>query len=203
MWNEVQRFSPVPRPLRAVRLRGPRPADERSAAPWRRTRLRAAPYRDRMEQRITLVTLGVRDLPRARSFYEALGWRGQEVEQTLFFQAGGLALVLWDRDLLAADCGLQAAPDPAGFGGIALSHNVRSPQEVDQLLAAVEAAGGTVTKPAAVNAIGFYSSAFTDPDGHAWEVAHNPGFHLAADGSLTLPDFDAAGPGRSEEGSRR
>ncbi|MFD8790806.1 VOC family protein [Streptomyces vinaceus] len=150
-----------------------------------------------MEQRITLVTLGVRDLSRARRFYEALGWRGQEVERTVFFQAGGLALVLWDLDLLAADCGLPSGrpggpPDGGGFGGIALAHNVRSRAEVDELLAAVEAAGGTVTKPAAVNAIGFYSSAFTDPDGHAWEVAHNPGFPLAADGSLTLPDFGAA-----------
>lgn len=160
-----------------------------------------------MEQRITLVTLGVRDLARARRFYEALGWQGQEVERTVFFQAGGLALVLWDRELLAEDCGLPSRPSRqddgpggSGFGGIALAHNVRSPAEVDQLLAAVEAAGGTVTKPAAVNAIGFYSSAFTDPDGHAWEVAHNPGFTLAADGSLTLPDF-GAGPGRPQEGS--
>ncbi|MFK0238116.1 VOC family protein [Streptomyces vinaceus] len=149
-----------------------------------------------MEQRITLVTLGVRDLSRARRFYEALGWRGQEVERTVFFQAGGLALVLWDRGLLAADCGLPPGradgPPDGGFGGIALAHNVRSRAEVDELLASVEAAGGTVTKPASVNAIGFYSSAFTDPDGHAWEVAHNPGFPLAADGSLTLPDFGAA-----------
>ncbi|CAM5670732.1 hypothetical protein SAVIM338S_07022 [Streptomyces avidinii] len=104
-----------------------------------------------MEQRITLVTLGVRDLARARRFYEALGWRGQEVERTVFFQAGGLALVLWDRDLLAADCGLPSGTPGrdgshgAGFGGIVLAHNVRSPAEVDQLLAAVEAAGGTVT----------------------------------------------------------
>ncbi|MFE5537545.1 VOC family protein [Streptomyces sp. NPDC056492] len=149
-----------------------------------------------MEQRISLVTLGVRDLARARRFYEALGWRGQEVERTVFFQAGGLALVLWDRDLLAADCGLppgraDGPPDGGGFGGIALAHNVRARAEVDELLATAEAAGGTVTKPAAVNAIGFYSGAFTDPDGHAWEVAHNPGFALAADGSLTLPDFGA------------
>ncbi|MFJ6793721.1 VOC family protein [Streptomyces sp. NPDC091268] len=150
-----------------------------------------------MEQRVSLVTLGVRDLARARRFYEALGWQGQEVERTVFFQAGGLAVVLWDRDLLAADCGLPTEPSAeheargAGFGGIALAHNVRSRGEVDEILAAVRAAGGTVTKPAAVNALGFYSSAFTDPDGHAWEVAHNPGFTLAADGSLILPDFDA------------
>ncbi|OEJ35096.1 VOC family protein [Streptomyces subrutilus] len=147
-----------------------------------------------MEQRITLVTLGVSDLARAQGFYEALGWRGQEVEETVFFQAGGLALVLWDRDKLARDCGVEPGPagGPAGFGGIALAHNVRSETEVDELLAAALRAGGTVTKPAAVNAIGFYSSAFVDPDGHAWEVAYNPGFPLAADGSVTLPDFGGA-----------
>ncbi|MGW3115960.1 VOC family protein [Streptomyces sp. NPDC001107] len=144
-----------------------------------------------MEQRITLITLGVSDLARAKRFYEALGWRGQEVEETVFFQAGGLGLVLWSREKLARDCGLE--PQGAGgFGGIALAHNVRSEAEVDALLAAVQRAGGTITKPAATNAIGFYSSAFVDPDGHAWEIAHNPGFPLAEDGSVTLPDFGAA-----------
>ncbi|MDQ1047287.1 VOC family protein [Streptomyces sp. V4I2] len=141
-----------------------------------------------MEQRVTLITLGVSDLARAKAFYEALGWQGQEVEETVFFQAGGLGLVLWGRDKLAADCGLEAGKAD-GFGGIVLAHNVRSDAEVDELLAAVERAGGSVTKPAAVNEIGFYSSAFIDPDGHAWEVAHNPGFPLAEDGTVTLPDF--------------
>ncbi|MFF4694453.1 VOC family protein [Streptomyces chattanoogensis] len=141
-----------------------------------------------MEQRLTLVTLGVSDLARAKGFYEALGWRGQEVEETVFFQAGGLGLALWSRDKLAKDCGLEPGPT-VGFGGIALAHNVRSEAEVDALLAAVERAGGTITKPAAVNAIGFYSSAFVDPDGHAWEIAYNPGIPLAEDGSITLPDF--------------
>jgi predicted lactoylglutathione lyase len=141
-----------------------------------------------MEQRITLITLGVSDLARAKAFYEALGWRGQEVEETVFFQAGGLGLVLWSREKLARDCGLEPGP-ATGFDGIALAHNVRSEAEVDALLAAVQRAGGTITKPAATNAIGFYSSAFVDPDGHAWEVAHNPAFPLAEDGSVTLPDF--------------
>ncbi|HEX6467945.1 MAG TPA: VOC family protein [Streptosporangiaceae bacterium] len=144
-----------------------------------------------MEQRISLVTLGVSDVARARAFYEALGWRGQEVEETVFFQAGGLALVLWGRDKLARDCGLtDGAAD--GFGGIALAHNVRSDAEVDELLAAAERAGATITSPATTNAVGFYSGAFLDPDGHAWEIAHNPGFPLAADGSLTIPDFGSS-----------
>jgi predicted lactoylglutathione lyase len=141
-----------------------------------------------MEQRISLVTLGVSDVARSRAFYEALGWRGQEVEETVFFQAGGLALVLWGREKLARDCGLTDGT-AAGFGGIALAHNVRSDAEVDALLTAAQGAGATVTKPAATNAVGFYSGCFVDPDGHAWEIAHNPGFALAEDGSLTLPDF--------------
>lgn len=146
-----------------------------------------------MEQRITLITLGVSDLARAKAFYEALGWRGQEIEETVFFQAGGLGLVLWSREKLARDVGLEPGPGPtSGFGGIALAHNVRSEAEVDALLAAVERAGGTITKPAAVNTVGFYSSAFTDPDGHAWEVAYNPGFPLADDGTVTIPDFGGA-----------
>jgi uncharacterized protein len=142
-----------------------------------------------MEQRVSLITLGVRDLPRARAFYEALGWKGQEVEETVFFQAGGLGLVLWGRDKLAADCGLEDSGMSNGFGGVALAHNVRSPEEVDALLTTVEQAGGTITKPAATSQLGFYTGAFTDPDGHPWEVAHNPGFPLAPDGSLTIPDF--------------
>jgi uncharacterized protein len=144
-----------------------------------------------MEQRVSLITLGVRDLPRARAFYEALGWKGQEVEETVFFQAGGLGLVLWGRDKLAADCGLEDTDATSGFGGIALAHNVRSAEEVDALLTTAEQAGATITKPAVTSQLGFYTGAFTDPDGHAWEVAHNPGFPLAPDGSLTLPDFGA------------
>ncbi|MFJ8667725.1 VOC family protein [Streptomyces sp. NPDC093600] len=141
-----------------------------------------------MEQRISLITLGVTDLARARAFYESLGWRGQEVEETVFFQAGGLGLVLWGRDKLAADCGVPATPTD-GFGGIALAHNVRSPAEVDALLTAAHQAGATVTRPAASTSYGGYAGVFLDPDGHAWEIAHNPGFPLADDGTLTLPDF--------------
>ncbi|MFF1510759.1 VOC family protein [Streptomyces sp. NPDC058326] len=141
-----------------------------------------------MEQRISLVTLGVADRARARTFYERLGWRGQEVEETVFLQAGGLGLVLWSREKLAADCGVDD-PGTDGFGGIALAHNVRSPAEVDQLLAVAADAGATLTRPAAATSYGGYAGVFLDVDGHAWEIAHNPGFPLAEDGTLTLPDF--------------
>lgn len=141
-----------------------------------------------MDQRLSLVTLGVVDVGRSRRFYEALGWQGQEVEETVFFQAGGIALVLWGRDKLAADAGVADAP-AGGFGGIMLAHNVRSRDEVDAVTAAAAAAGGTVTRDPAVTFYGGYASCFADPDGHVWEIAHNPGFTLEADGSLTLPDF--------------
>ena len=141
-----------------------------------------------MEQRISLITLAVADLPRARRFYERLGWQGQEVEQTVFFQAGGLAVSLWDRGKLADDCGL-ADNNSAGFEGITLSYNVRSVPEVDAVMAAAEQAGATVTRSAATTFYGGYAGVFTDPDGHAWEIAYNPGFPLAQDGSISIPDF--------------
>jgi predicted lactoylglutathione lyase len=143
-----------------------------------------------MEQRVSLITLGVSDLRRARAFYERLGWRGQEVEETVFYQAGGIALVLWDRGRLAHDCGLDEAPG-TGFGGIAIAHNVRSRAEVDDLVTAAEHAGATVTRRPATTFYGGYAGVFLDPDGHPWEIAHNPGFALAPDGSLTIPDFTA------------
>jgi len=147
-----------------------------------------------MEQRLSLITLGVADLPRAKRFYELLGWRGHEVEETVFFQAGGLALVLWDRSKLAEDSG---APDAAidgfdgfdGFDGVVLAQNVRSRQEVDEVVGAAEGAGATVTRPPAATFYGGYAGCFADPDGHIWEIAHNPGFTIAEDGSLVLPDF--------------
>jgi predicted lactoylglutathione lyase len=141
-----------------------------------------------MEQRISLVTLGVSDLSRARTFYERLGWRGQEVQETVFFQAGGLAVVLWSRASLAADSGI-ADHGTDGFGGVALAHNVRSRAEVDQVLEDAAAAGATITRPAAETFYGGYAGCFIDPDGHVWEIGHNPGFALGTDGALTLPDF--------------
>jgi len=144
-----------------------------------------------MEQRISLVTLGVHDVARSRDFYEALGWRGQTVgnagDETVFFQAGGLAVVLWSRGLLAGDAGVTDAG--ASFAGMALAHNVRSREEVHTVLTSAVDAGATITQPAADTFYGGYAAYFADPDGHLWEVAHNPGFTLGADGTLELPDF--------------
>jgi catechol 2,3-dioxygenase-like lactoylglutathione lyase family enzyme len=141
-----------------------------------------------MEQRISLVTLGVADVPRARRFYEGLGWRGQEVEETVFFQAGGMVLVLWHQDKLAEDAGV--APRRGNdFRGLGLAQNVRSRADVDAVLAAAERAGARVTRRPAETFYGGYAGYFTDPDGHAWEIAHNPGFPLAEDGSITVPEF--------------
>ena len=143
-----------------------------------------------MEPRVSLITLGVRDLARARAFYEALGWAGQQIEGTVFVQAGGLGIVLWGRDELTADA--QITDDGGSYGGVALAHNVRSRGEVDEIIATAEAAGATITKAPAETVYG-YGAYFRDPDGHVWEIGHNPGFTLDADGSLVLPDFgDAA-----------
>ncbi|GGM21159.1 hypothetical protein GCM10011608_02250 [Micromonospora sonchi] len=144
-----------------------------------------------MEQRISLITLGVTDLARSRAFYERLGWRGQEVERTVFFQAGGLAVVLWARESLAADAGVEDA-GAGRFIGITLAHNVRERDEVNRMLTAAAEAGAQVTQPARETSYGGYAGYFADPDGHLWEVAWNPGLPLAADGTITVPDFGAA-----------
>jgi uncharacterized protein len=146
-----------------------------------------------MEPRVSLITLGVEDLVRARGFYEALGWRGQQVEDTVFFQAGGLAIVLWGRSALADDAGVPDADATGGFRGIVLAHNVRSREEVDAALDRAARAGAEITRSAAETFYGGYAGYFADPDGHLWEVAYNPGFSIRDDGSLELPDF-----GRSE-----
>ena len=138
-----------------------------------------------MEQRISLITLGVADVSRARAFYERLGWRGQEAEETVFFQAGGMALVLWGRAKLAADSGIE----DRDAGGVVLAHNVRTRADVDALLAGAASAGAEITQPARETFYGGYAGHFRDPDGHVWEIAWNPGFPLGPDGSLTLPDF--------------
>jgi hypothetical protein len=138
-----------------------------------------------MQQRVSLLTLGVRDLPRARTFYEALGWRTNAGagDDVVFFQAGGMIVALWDRDRLAEDTGVE---DAGGWGGITLAYNTRSPAEVDAVIAEAEAAGGTTLRAGAETFWGGYSGAFADPEGHAWEVAHNPHWTLAEDGSVTL-----------------
>jgi hypothetical protein len=139
-----------------------------------------------MDQRVSLITLGVGDLAAARRFYEALGWECKEVEETVFVQAGGSAVVLWGREKLAGDAGIEDAGSD-GFGGVALAQNVRSPEEVDAIMAAAADAGARITKPAAETFYGGYAGYFADFDGHLWEIAHNPGFTLTDDGSLVLP----------------
>ena len=139
-----------------------------------------------MEPRVSLVTLGVADLPRAKAFYERLGWEGQEVEETVFFQAGGMALVLWGRDKLAADCGVPGMA-AGGADSLALAQNVRSQAAVDTALAEAEQAGARITRPAGETFYGGYAGCFADPDGHVWEIAYNPGFPLASDGTITVP----------------
>lgn len=137
-----------------------------------------------MEQRLSLVTLGVADLDRARRFYEALGWRETpRAEGVVFFQSGGMVVGLWSREELAADSGVE---DPGGWGGITLAHNVASPAEVDSVIAEARAAGATIVREPAATFWGGYSGVFVDPDGHPWEVAHNPGWTLAEDGSVVL-----------------
>ena len=136
-----------------------------------------------MEQRLSLVTLGVRDLDRAREFYESLGWqRGDDNDDVVFFQAGGLIVGLWDRTALAED---SAVEDSGGWGGVTLALNVRSPEEVDTVLEEARRAGAVIGRSGAETFWGGYSGVFVDPDGHPWEVAHNPFWTITDDG-LTL-----------------
>ena len=139
-----------------------------------------------MEQRVSLITLGVADLERARAFYEALGWqtRAAPGDDVVFFQTGCMVVALWDRGSLAEDSGVD---DAGGWGGVTLAHNVRSPAEVDAVIEQARAAGGVIARPGAETFWGGYSGAFIDPDGHPWEVAHNPRWTIAADGAVSLP----------------
>ena len=141
-----------------------------------------------MEQRVSLVTLGVADVGRARRFYEALGWTlgggvDDESDQVAFFQSPGMILALWGRDKLAHD---SAVEDAGGWGGVTLAHNVRSPAEVDAVLAEAERAGARIGRAGAATFWGGYSGIFVDPDGHPWEVAHNPHWTIHPDGRTTL-----------------
>lgn len=141
-----------------------------------------------MEPRVSLITLGVADLARARTFYEKLGFRASSASQgdVVFFQAGALALSLYPRESLAEDA--QVGAEGSGFAGLTLAHNVRSKGEVAAVLAEAERAGGRILKPAQDVFWGGHSGYFADPDGHLWEVAWNPFFELAPDGALKLPD---------------
>jgi catechol 2,3-dioxygenase-like lactoylglutathione lyase family enzyme len=141
-----------------------------------------------MEQRISLITLGVTDLDRSRKFYEHLGWRRSmsEAEGIVFFQTGGMALALYPRNELAKDA--TVAPEGQGFRGMTLAYNARTREEVDAVLAEAESAGAKILKPAQEAFWGGYSGYFSDPDGFPWEVAWNPQFKIAPDGSIQIPD---------------
>lgn len=138
-----------------------------------------------MEQRLSLVTLGVRDLARARQFYEALGWKSgaAPADDAVFFQAGCMVVALWGRDQLEED---TAVKDSGGWGGVTLAYNARSPKEVDEVIAEAERAGAHIARYGAETFWGGYSGVFVDPEGHPWEVAHNPNWSIAEDGSVKL-----------------
>jgi hypothetical protein len=138
-----------------------------------------------MDQRVSVITLGVRDLKNARAFYEALGWKtgAGPKDDVVFFQAGGIVLALWDRALLAED---STVKDSGGWGGVTLAYNVRSPQAVDAVIDEARAAGATIGREPADTFWGGYSAAFVDPEGHPWEVAHNPHWEVREDGSVAL-----------------
>jgi catechol 2,3-dioxygenase-like lactoylglutathione lyase family enzyme len=140
-----------------------------------------------MRQRVGLVTLGVGDLARSLAFYRALGWRESSRSvpgDVAFFDLGGTVLALWDRGLLATD---STVIDSGGWGGVTLAHNVGSPAQVDAVLSEAEAAGAVIGRPGAPTEWGGYSGVFLDPDGHPWEVAHNPGWPIDDDGHVRIP----------------
>jgi catechol 2,3-dioxygenase-like lactoylglutathione lyase family enzyme len=137
-----------------------------------------------VQQRLSLVTLGVSNLNLSRAFYEALGWQPKgDVEDVVFFQAGCMVVALWSRSRLAEDSGVE---DTGGWGGITLAHNVGSPAEVDAVIAEAEVAGARIARRGAETFWGGYSGVFVDPDGHPWEVAHNPHWTIRDDGSVEI-----------------
>ncbi len=138
-----------------------------------------------MRQRVSVITLGVRDLSRARAFYEALGWQtgAEPDDDVVFFQAGDMVLALWDRARLAED---SRAEDTGGWGGVTLALNLGSPEEVDAATEEARAAGATIGREPAETFWGGYSSVFIDPEGHPWEIAHNPAWTLTSEGGVRL-----------------
>lgn len=139
-----------------------------------------------MEQRLSLITLGVRDIERAKRFYAALGWQPHPgtPDDVAFYQAGGMVVALWGRDQLAEDSTML---DPGGWGGVTLAFNARSREGVDAVFAEARAAGAKIGREPAETFWGGYSAVFIDPDGHPWEVAHNPEWPIGDDGSVRLP----------------
>jgi uncharacterized protein len=139
-----------------------------------------------VKQSVSLVTLGVADYAAAKAFYEAMGWSvAWEAQETAFFKANGVVLVLWGREKLAADTGV--ADQGASWSGITLAHNAGSREEVEEVIEAARALGAEIAREPAETFYGGYAGVFRDLDGHAWEVAHNPGFGLYPDGSVVLP----------------
>ena len=139
-----------------------------------------------MKQSVSLITLGVSDYERAKAFYGALGWTpALEIEETAFYEANGVVVTLWAREKLAADTGVE--DDGAPWSGITLAHNVASRQEVEDVIEQARRSGGTITREPSETFYGGYAGVFRDLDGHAWEVAHNPGFGLTNDGAVVLP----------------
>ncbi len=141
-----------------------------------------------MEQRLSIVTLGVEDIAASRAFYESLGWNVSSAsnDSVVFIQMGGVALGLYGREALAEDANVPAGEKPK-FAGIALAHNARSEAEVDEILGRAEAVGATILKMAEKVFWGGYSGYFSDPDGYPWEVAFNPFFEINEKGELELP----------------
>src|SRR6476619_7391656 len=140
-----------------------------------------------MKQSVSLVTLGVADYVRAKTFYEELGWRAAlDLQETAFFEGNGVVVTLWSREKLAADMGIP--DDGASWGGIALAHNVASRDEVHDVIERARAAGAEITREPSETFYGGYAGAFRDLDGHAWEIAHNPGFGLDPSGRAMLPE---------------
>ena len=142
-----------------------------------------------MEPRLSLITLGVSDMKRSRAFYETLGWKasGFSNDNVTFFQAGGMVFGLYGHAALAEDANVADVGMPA-FRGVSLAYNGRDKAEVDTVMAEAEEAGAEIVKPAEEVFWGGYSGYFADPDGHLWEVAWNPGFVIAEDGSITLSE---------------
>jgi predicted lactoylglutathione lyase len=139
-----------------------------------------------VKQRLSLITLGVADLARSRSFYEALGWStgAAPEDDVAFFQAGDMVVALWDRAKLAED---SCVEDSGGWGGVTLALNLASPAEVDAAIETARTAGARIGREPAETFWGGYSGVFVDPDGHPWEIAHNPDWEITEEGGVRLP----------------